>query len=119
MRMRMSLLDIFPDGQAVRVMEGSVGPNVRPHEGPVCVPGQAAELQQSPVLPHPARHPLSLRDEDVKLGGEDHGGRHLLDQLVRGLGGEEEGVRPLGLDVLGDVFPHNLHPLFRMKKKKL
>ena len=45
------------------------------------------------------------RDVEVELRGDDHGGRHLLEQLVRGLGGEEEGVGPLGVQVPGDVLP--------------
>ena len=94
-------------------MECSVGSDVRPHVGAVSDARQAAELQQPPILPHPPRHPLSLRDEDVKLSGDDHRGRHLLDQLVRRLGRKEKGIRPLGLDVLGNVFPEHLHSLFK------
>ena len=45
------------------------------------------------------------RDVEVELRRDDHGGRHLLEQLVRGLGGEEEGVGPLGVQVPGDVLP--------------
>ena len=108
----MSLLDIFVDGQFVGVMECSVGPNLWPHKGTMSNPRQTAELQQPPILPHPPRHTLSLRDEDVKLSGDDHRGRHLLDQLIRSLGGKEERVRPLGLDVLGNIFPEYLQSLY-------
>ena len=45
------------------------------------------------------------RDVEVELRRDDHGGRHLLEELVRGLGGEEEGVGPLGVQVTGDVLP--------------